>query len=195
MSTRPGRQEEHEVVSELILKLEHVFVALFLLHAAVQLAVLDASILQEHTHQRQQLRELTENKHLVSGSDELRDDAVKELELARRHVKPVVDQEVVGVEEQVRVVNDLAKLHHRISETLVADLAGGWVTSQPTLLADAIVHQLLPVRELDFDHHLALRWKLFLNLTLNTPKQERSEDLVEPVDDKQLLFFRELKDR
>jgi len=86
---------------------------------------------------------LTEDESFVTRLDEFGNHAVKELKLAGGHPNPVVVLTVV-VEELVRVVADLSKLHHGIPQTLVTDLASRWIPRQLTL-HDAVVDNLLPV--------------------------------------------------
>jgi hypothetical protein len=51
VTSSPGRQQEDEVVSEFVLELHDILMALLLLHASIKLAVLDATIFEKEAKQ------------------------------------------------------------------------------------------------------------------------------------------------
>ena len=194
LPTSPGRQDEDAVLRGHIVEHGHVLVAIFLLHRSVELQMLDASVLQETAQDLQELSELTENKDFVTRLDHLRQNPVQKLELAAAHPDSrVVNREGIAVQDQVGVIHSLPESHECVPERLVADFTSLRIGSQSSEVRDSFVDGFLPRGELNFDHHLALGRQFLLNLRFDPPQQEWSENLVKPIDDKQLLFLRKFE--
>ena len=50
----------------------------------------------------------------MAGCNNLRNHSVEQLELSRRHINPIINQKVVRVQKQIRMVDNLSQLHHCI---------------------------------------------------------------------------------
>ena len=142
----------------------------------------DPAVIEKGAHDGYQLHELREDEHLVPKLKHLRYHAIEQLELARGHVDPLWILYGVLLEELVRVIGDLSKLHHRVAQTLISDPTRGGIPSQSSI-EDAVVDNFLPIGQFNFDDLLDLGRQLLFYLTFYTPEQERSKHLMQPVDD------------
>ena len=106
--------------------------------------MLDPSILEELAHDRYQLDELREDEHFVTHTQYLGQDSVKQFKFTSRHKDPVRVVTGVTLQELIRMIRDLSQLHHRVSQTLIADFASSRISCQSSF-KNAIVNNLLPV--------------------------------------------------
>ena len=194
MTTCSGRQQEHLFFTIVIVEYLQVFGSVLMLGASVKSQMLDASVIEEYLHDIHQLSELRENQDFMASLDQLGEDPVEQFELATRSkdVVPLVFRLEI-VQEQVRVVANLSELHHSVPQRLISDFARRGISGKHPVIGDAIIHSPLPGRQIDLDDHLDLVGQLLLDLALDSPEQERPENLMQSVDDEQLFLFTQLK--
>lgn len=88
----------------------------------------------------------------------------------------------VALEELIRVVGYLSKLHHCVAQTLISDPTCGGIPRQSSI-ENAVVDNFLPIGQFNFNDLLDFGRQFFFYLALDTPEQERSKHLMQPVDD------------
>mmetsp|Transcript_24257 Transcript_24257/g.71712 ORF Transcript_24257/g.71712 Transcript_24257/m.71712 type:complete len:740 (-) Transcript_24257:1603-3822(-) len=183
---RARREHKDEVVRARRVELAEQLAAILALGAAVEAEVLVVAQVEVELEQVHQLHHLREDEHAVAERLQLWQDAVEELELARaapEQVRVVAElPELLGGEEEVWVVADLAQLHLDVVESGHLELPGRADRAE-ALVLDLAVHELLHRRQLALDHVLRLVGQLRLDVRLEPPQQKGAQHLVQPVDD------------
>jgi hypothetical protein len=98
---------------------------------------------------------------------------------------------VIVAQEHIGMVAALAQLHHEVGQCRSRHLSRVVIELQGCLVGNVIVYQLLPSRQLHLYHMLLLLGQLGFHLLLHPSQQERSQDLMQTIDDQQLLLLRE----
>jgi len=91
------------------------------------------------------------------------------------------------------MITDFSELHHSVTKSEISKLTSGRVSCKDSVLLNSIVNNSLPGREVDLDDHLNLAWKFLFYLALDTSEEERSQNLMESVDNQKLFFLAELE--
>mmetsp|Transcript_16568 Transcript_16568/g.46328 ORF Transcript_16568/g.46328 Transcript_16568/m.46328 type:complete len:265 (-) Transcript_16568:1680-2474(-) len=128
---------------------------------------------------------LGEHEDAMAGSLELREHLIEQRDFSRTPDDVLVD--VVSVRrEQVRVVANLAQLHHDIVQTATGRCPSTLLVDR--LAADLLVEFLLPRRQVASQNLLDLFGQLIQYFALDAPQHERTQQFVQTMDDEHAFF-------
>ncbi len=87
------------------------------------------------------------------------------------------------------MVADFPELHHCVLQGLASDLAALGIALHDAVVVDALVDDALPGTQVNLDYVFNLVGQLFFHFLFDASEEERSQDLVQSVDDQELFFF------
>jgi hypothetical protein len=142
-------------------------------------------VIFEQCHYR---NHLSKQQNTMTSCFQLRESLVEQLKLARDTPQIVIHFPVI-FQEQVRVIANLSQLHQRVHQAFRADLALGVLHGVRSTAQNLVVDLALPSGHVALENFFDFFWQLTLDLFLQTTQQERTQDLVQTINDQKRLFF------